>query len=66
VRLLLVEDDRPLADELQSVLEASGYAVDRAEDGEDALYLGRSEDYRPRSGSARARRHPGARGLEAR
>ena len=34
MRLLLVEDDRLLADELQSVLEASGYAVDRAEDGE--------------------------------
>lgn len=45
MRLLLVEDDRPLADELQSVLEASGFAVDRAEDGENALYLGRSEDY---------------------
>lgn len=45
MRLLLVEDDRPLADELQSVLEASGYAVDRAEDGENALYLGQSEDY---------------------
>jgi two-component system OmpR family response regulator len=27
------------------VLEASGYAVDRAEDGENALYLGQSEDY---------------------
>lgn len=45
MRLLLVEDDRPLADELQSILESSGYAVDRAEDGENALYLGRSEDY---------------------
>ena len=45
MRVLLVEDDRALADELQSVLEASGYAVDRAEDGENALYLGRTEDY---------------------
>jgi len=45
MRLLLVEDDRPLADELQTVLEASGYAVDRAEDGENALYSGLSEDY---------------------
>lgn len=45
MRLLLVEDDRALADELQSVLEASGYAVDRAEDGENALYLGRTEGY---------------------
>lgn len=45
MRLLLVEDDRSLADGLQSILEAAGYAVDRADDGEDALYLGQSEDY---------------------
>ena len=45
MRLLLVEDDRALADEQQSVLEAAGYAVDRARDGEDALYLGQTEDY---------------------
>ncbi len=45
MRLLLVEDDRALADELQPILEAAGYAVDRAGDGEDALYLGQTEDY---------------------
>jgi len=45
VRLLLVEDDRALADELQPILETTGYAVDRAHDGEDALYLGQTEDY---------------------
>jgi DNA-binding response OmpR family regulator len=45
LRLLLVEDDQPLADALQSVLQASGYAVDRADNGEDGLYLGHSEDY---------------------
>jgi DNA-binding response OmpR family regulator len=45
VRLLLVEDDRALADELQPILEARGYAVDRSHDGEDALYLGQTEDY---------------------
>jgi DNA-binding response OmpR family regulator len=45
VRLLLVEDDKPLADALQPVLEASGYAVDRADNGEDGLYLGQSEEY---------------------
>jgi len=45
VRLLLVEDDRALADELQTILEAAGYALDRAGDGEDALYLGQTEDY---------------------
>ena len=37
MRLLLVEEDRALADELQSVLEAAGYAVDRAQDGNDVL-----------------------------
>jgi DNA-binding response OmpR family regulator len=47
VRLLLVEDDRVLADELQPILEAMGYAVDRSHDGEDALYLGQTEDYDP-------------------
>jgi DNA-binding response OmpR family regulator len=45
VRLLLVDDDKPLADALQSVLEASGYAVDRAENGEEGLYLGQTEGY---------------------
>lgn len=45
MRLLLVEDDRALADELQAVLENAGYAVDRANDGEDALYLGQTEEY---------------------
>ena len=45
MRLLLVEDDRALADELQPILEADGYAVDRAHDGEDALYLGQTQDY---------------------
>jgi two-component system OmpR family response regulator len=45
MRLLLAEDDRALADGLQAVLETAGYAVDRASDGEDALYLGQSEDY---------------------
>ena len=45
MRLLLVEDDRALADELQAVLENAGYAVDRADDGEDARYLGQTEEY---------------------
>lgn len=45
MRLLLVEDDRALAGELQSILEAAGYAVDRAADGEDALFLGQTEAY---------------------
>lgn len=45
MRLLLVEDDAPLADRLQTTLRTAGYAVDRAHDGEDGLFLGRSGDY---------------------
>jgi len=45
MRLLLAEDDRALADGLQSVLEAAGYAVDRTHDGEDAFFLGKTEEY---------------------
>ena len=40
MRLLLVEDDGPLADALRRDLEAAGYAVDLAADGEEAEYLG--------------------------
>ncbi len=45
MRLLLVEDDVPLATELQAALRRAGYAVDLAGDGEEALYLGRAESY---------------------
>lgn len=45
MRLLLVEDDTPLADRLQTTLAAAGYAVDRADNGQDAVFLGRSQDY---------------------
>jgi DNA-binding response OmpR family regulator len=45
VRLLLVEDDRALAGALQPILELGGYAVDRAHDGDDALYLGQTQEY---------------------
>ena len=45
MRLLLVEDDAPLAERLQATLTAAGYAVDRADNGQDALFLGRSADY---------------------
>ncbi|MEY4984855.1 MAG: hypothetical protein RIR62_3121, partial [Pseudomonadota bacterium] len=33
MRLLLVEDDQPLADALQALLQASGYVVDVVQDG---------------------------------
>jgi len=40
VRLLLVEDDTTLSASLSHELEAAGYAVDLAADGETAEYLG--------------------------
>lgn len=45
VRLLLAEDDAGLARRLRETLEAAGYAVDLADNGEDARFLGTSEDY---------------------
>jgi len=41
VRLLLVEDEIPLLQQLSGQLERSGYAVEQAENGTDGLYLGR-------------------------
>lgn len=45
MRILLVEDDRSLADALARGLKEHGYAVDLAATGEDALLLARSEPY---------------------
>ena len=45
MRLLLVEDHVPLADELTAGLMRQGYAVDWLTDGRDALYQGQSEPY---------------------
>ena len=45
MRLLLVEDHVPLADELMAGLARLGYAVDWLADGRDALYQGQSEPY---------------------
>ncbi|PWB29183.1 DNA-binding response regulator [Pseudomonas sp. SDI] len=45
MRLLLVEDNVPLADELIQGLQRQGYAVDWLADGRDALYQGSSEPY---------------------
>ena len=45
MRLLLVEDHVPLADELIAGLSRQGYAVDWLADGRDALYQGQSEPY---------------------
>jgi DNA-binding response OmpR family regulator len=45
MRLLLVEDHVPLADELISGLNSKGYAVDWLADGRDAVHQGASEPY---------------------
>jgi two-component system OmpR family response regulator len=45
VRVLLVEDETALADQLASALDVSGYAVDRADDGMRAEFLGSTEHY---------------------
>jgi two-component system OmpR family response regulator len=45
MRVLLAEDDAGLARQIAAVLERAGYAVDRAENGEDAWFLGDTEPY---------------------
>ncbi|WP_296184181.1 response regulator transcription factor [Pseudomonas sp. UBA1879] len=45
MRLLLVEDNVPLADELVGALNRQGYAVDWLADGRDAVHQGASEPY---------------------
>jgi two-component system OmpR family response regulator len=45
MRLLLVEDNVPLADELVASLTRQGYAVDWLADGRDAVWQGSSEPY---------------------
>ena len=45
MRLLVVEDERALADQVAEALRAAGYAVDVAHDGEEGHYLGEVEPY---------------------
>ena len=45
MRLLVVEDDKDLSRQIVSALEAAGYAVDRALDGEEGHFLGDTEPY---------------------
>jgi two-component system OmpR family response regulator len=45
VRLLVVEDDKDLNRQIVSALENAGYAVDKAFDGEEGLFLGETEPY---------------------
>jgi DNA-binding response OmpR family regulator len=46
MRVLLVEDEKRLADNVARALrEGAGYAVDIASDGEEGLYLAESSNY---------------------
>ncbi len=45
MRLLVVEDDRILNQQIVTALEQAGYAVDRAYDGEEGQFLGETEPY---------------------
>lgn len=45
MRLLLVEDEAPLAAQLAQALTRQGYAVDSAADGEEGWFLGDTEPY---------------------
>ncbi|AMJ59240.1 response regulator transcription factor [Bosea sp. PAMC 26642] len=45
MRLLVVEDDKDLNRQIVTALENAGYAVDKAFDGEEGLYLGETEPY---------------------
>ena len=44
-RLLLVEDDRSLAEMLHEILSSAGYIVEQARDGQAGLHLGLSRAY---------------------
>ena len=45
MRILLVEDDLPLAEALTALLQTSGYAVDRVSDGAAAMALAADENF---------------------
>lgn len=45
MRVLVVEDEPNLLRQLRTALEGAGYAVDTASDGEEAHYLGSTENY---------------------
>ncbi len=45
MRLLLVEDDRRIAADVEGALRAAGYVVETVRDGEEAWFLGDTEDY---------------------
>jgi len=45
MRVLIVEDDKRISDFLEKGLESERFVVDSADDGEEGLYLARTNDY---------------------
>ena len=45
MRVLIVEDEPNLGQQLKSTLEGAGYAIDLATDGEEGHFLGSTESY---------------------
>lgn len=45
MRILLLEDEAPLREQLSAALKGAGYVVDAAADGETGLYYGREYPY---------------------
>lgn len=45
MRVLVVEDDKRIAADLEKALKAAGYVVEIVRDGEEAWFLGDTEDY---------------------
>jgi len=45
MRVLVVEDDLRIAEDLRTALAEAGYLVDLAQDGEEAWFRGSTEDY---------------------
>jgi two-component system OmpR family response regulator len=45
MRILVVEDDRNLREQLTTALTDAGYAVDTADNGEDGQFMGETEPY---------------------
>ena len=45
MRILVVEDEPRIADDVRSALTGAGYVVDHATDGEDAWFRGDTEAY---------------------
>ncbi len=45
MRVLIVEDEPSLGQQLKNTLEGAGYVIDLATDGEEGLFLGQTESY---------------------